>query len=177
MPLSAAPSLQWSLDQIAGGVISITRGLIQAATSDNAQISALLACEQFGTTLRINTTTRIKVERMARQKYSQPLSFLKAQIGFSAGDSADMLSRTDGGVRFLCFAAILGSWGIKGIRSAELLESHFRQTSKPDPPLPTLLQLNDLLRALRPKLLNSELLTEVIGWCATAHRLGHAYSN
>ena len=112
----------------------------------------------------INTTTHIKAERMAKQKHSQPLSFLKAQIRFSAGDSVDILSRTDGGVRLLCFAAILVSWGIKGIQSAELLESLFRQTSKPDPPLPTLLQLNDLLRALRPKLLESGLLTEVIGW-------------
>ena len=125
MSLSAAPSLQWSLDQIAGGVISITRGLIQAATSDNVQISALLACEQFETTLPINTTTRIKVERMAKQKHSQPPGFLKAQIRFSAGDS-DMLSRTDWGVRLLCFAAILVSWGIKGIQSAELLESLVR---------------------------------------------------
>ena len=67
-------------------------------------------------------------------------------------------------MRLLCFAAILVSWRVKGIQSAELLESLVRQTSKPDQSLPTLLQLNDLLRALRPKLLNSGLLTEVIGW-------------
>ena len=164
MSLSADPSLQWSLDQTAGGVISITRGLIQAATSDNVQILALLVSEQFGTTLPINTTTRIKVERTAKQKHSQPLRFLKTQIEFSAGDLADVLSRTDGVVRFLCFAAILVSWGIKSIQSAELLEILARQMLKLDQPLPTLLQLDDLLRALRPKLLSSGFLTEVIGW-------------
>lgn len=67
-------------------------------------------------------------------------------------------------MRFLCFAAILVSWGIKSIQSAELLEILARQMLKLDQPLPTLLQLDDLLSALRPKLLNSRLLTEVIGW-------------
>ena len=142
----------------------MTRGLIQAATSDNIQILALQVCEQFGTTLPICSSTRQKVEKMARQKHGQLLRFMKAQAGFSAGDSADILSRTDGGVRFLCFAAILVSGGGNGIQSAELLESLIRKTSKADQMLPTLLQLNDLLRALRPKLLNSGLVAEVIRW-------------
>ena len=70
------------------------RGLMQAATTDNVQPLALHACEQLGTTLPIlNTTTRIKIEKLAGRKHSQPLSFVKTQVGFRAGDSADMLSK------------------------------------------------------------------------------------
>ena len=164
MSLVAAPQTQWSLDNSAGGLISLARGLIQAATSDNVQMLALLACEQFGTTLPINTTTRVKVELLARQSRSRSLNFLKPQVGFSSGDSADVLSRSDGGVRFLCLASILVSWGVSGITSAELLESLIQDTAKEDQPLPTLLQLMDLFQVLTPKLIKSGLTKDVLGW-------------
>ena len=109
MSVIPAPQAQWALDSTVSGILSIARGFIQAATSDNVQMLALLACEQFGTTLPINTMTRIKVEKLARRSGSKSLGFVKSLVGFSAGDSADVLSRSDGGVRFLCFAAILVS--------------------------------------------------------------------
>lgn len=143
--------------------MSIMRGLVQAATSDNVQPLALHACEQLGTTLPIhNTATRIKIEQLAGRKHSQPLSFVKAQVGFRAGDSADMLAKTDGGLSFLCLAAILVSWG-KRMQAAELLGSLIRQHAKREQPLPTLLQLNDLLSALKLKLADSGFATEVAG--------------
>ena len=164
MSLLPPPQAQWSLDNTAGGLLSLTRGFIQAATSDNVQPLALLACEQYGTTLPINTTTRIKVEKLARQNHSRPLSFLKFQVGFSAGDAADVLSRSDGGVRFLCLASILVSSINNELRSAELLELLIQDTAKQDQPLPTLMQLRDLLQALTPKLINSGLTNDVLGW-------------
>lgn len=170
MSLSVSSQFQWSVDQTAGGAASIMKGLIQAASSDNVQPLALHACEQLGMTLPIlNTTTRIKIEQLAGRKHNQPLSFVKAQVGFRAGDSADMLAKTDGGLSFLCLAAILVSWG-QGIQAAELLQSLVRQHAKSEQPLPTLLQLNDVLRALKPKLADSGFTREVAGcydWCSS----------
>lgn len=151
------------------------KGLIQAATSDNVQPLALQACEQFGTILPVlNNATRIKIEQLARRKRNKPLTFMKAQVGFCAGDSADFLARTDGGLSFLCLAAILLCWG-KGIEASELLESLIRQYAKNEQSLPTLLQLNDLLRALKPKLADSGFSRDVIGchdWCLSVPRVG-----
>ena len=172
MSVIPAPQAQWALDNTAGGILSLARGFIQAATTDNVQMLALLACEQFGSTLPINTTTRIKVELLARRSDSKSLSFLKSMVGFSAGDSADVLSRSDGGVRFLSFAAILVSWGTSLISSAELLDSLIRDTANKNQPMPTLLQLKDLLQALTPKLISSGLTADVLGWRDWFERFG-----
>ncbi|CAD6582370.1 MAG: hypothetical protein ASARMPREDX12_000918 [Alectoria sarmentosa] len=175
MSLNLSSQLQWSVDQTAGGVMSGIKGLIQAATTDNVQPLALQACEQFGTILPVlNNATRIKIEQLARRKRNKPLSFMKAQVGFCAGDSADFLARTDGGLSFLCLAAILLCWG-EGIEASELLESLVRQYAKKEQSLPTLLQLNDLLQALKPKLADSGFVRDVIGcydWCLSAPHVG-----
>lgn len=177
MSLSVSSQFQWSVDQTAGGAISIMRGLIQAASSDNVQPLALHACEQLGTILPVlNTTTRIKIEQLAGRKHNQPLSFVKAQVGFRTGDSADMLAKTDGGLSFLCLAAILVSWG-QGMQAANLLESLVRRHAKSEQPLPTLLQLNDILRVLKPKLSDSGFVNDVAGChdlCSSALELDSA---
>ncbi|CAF9921144.1 hypothetical protein IMSHALPRED_005094 [Imshaugia aleurites] len=146
------------------------RGLLQAATSDNVQPLALHACEELGTRLPVlNTATRIKIERLAARNQNQTLKFVKAQVGFCAGDSADMLGKTDSGLSFLCLAAVLVSWG-QGMQAAKLLENLVRQHPKDEQPLPTLLQLNDVLRALKPKLADSGLTRDVVGchdWCSS----------
>ena len=145
--------------------MSNIKGFIQAATSDNVQPLALHACEQLGTILPVsNTITRIKIERLAGRKQNQPLSFVKAQIGFCAGDSADILAKTEGGLRFLCFAAILLSYGGADLESAELLEIFLSRRSSTEQPRPTLLQLLDLLRAIKPKLVDAGFLKVVMGW-------------
>ena len=156
------------------------RGLIQAATSDNVQPLALYACEQLGTILPLlNTATKIKIERLARRKQNQPLSFVKVQVGFRAGDSADMLAKTDSGLSFLCLAAILVSWG-DGMEAAKLLQDLVRQYAKSEHPLPTLIQLHDMLRALKPKLADSGITREVAGCydlCSSALELNFFQSS
>lgn len=69
MSLSISLQLQWSVDQIAEGLMSNIAGLIQAATSDNIQPAALFACVQTGTGLPlISTGTRIRIENGARRQ-------------------------------------------------------------------------------------------------------------
>jgi hypothetical protein len=162
--MAVAPQLQWSIDNTAGSIWQVGRSLIQAATSDNIQPLALLACESFGATLPVSPITRIKVEKLSRQCHSEVLSFAKAQIGYRPGDSADILSRTDGGVRFLCFTAILSSWGVNQLYPAELLQQLLHTSATQGQPLPTLLQIRDLLQALRPKLLHSGFTNDLLGW-------------
>ena len=60
--------------------------------------------------LSICPETRLKNEKLARpRQISHVLNFMKAQIGYCKGGVAEYLSRTKGGVRFLCFAAALGT--------------------------------------------------------------------
>ena len=156
-------SMQWSLNESSSGVLAMTRGLIKATTSDNIQPLALMACEQFGTTLPMSTETRLKMEMVARKKHSTTLDFIKCQVGFSEGDSADYLSRTDGGVRFLGLAATLCSLR-SSIAAAQMLEGMVRETAKDKQLLPTLLQYKSLLDALEPKLASSDFANSMLGW-------------
>ncbi len=103
------------------------------------------------------------MEQLARQNKSQVLTFIQAQVGYSSGDSADVLSRTGGGVRFLCFAAILVSWGATHVGLAELSERLIRNSSREDQPLSTIHQLVDLLGALQSKLMRSGFGHELLG--------------
>ncbi|MCJ1237448.1 hypothetical protein MMC14_005433 [Varicellaria rhodocarpa] len=144
-------------------VLAMTRGLIKAATSDNIQPLALMACEQFGTTLPMSTETRLKMEKIARKTHSTTLDFIKCQVGFSEGDSADYLSRTDGGVRFLGLAATLCSLR-SSIAAAQMLEGMVQETAKDKQLLPTLLQYKSLLDALEPKLASSDFANSMLGW-------------
>ena len=47
----SAISVQWALNETAGSIFSVTKGLIKAASSDDVQVLALIACEAFGSTL------------------------------------------------------------------------------------------------------------------------------
>jgi hypothetical protein len=43
---------QWSLDQTVGSALAVARGIFQAATNDNVQPLAILACEISAIRLR-----------------------------------------------------------------------------------------------------------------------------
>jgi hypothetical protein len=163
MATNSSLTLQWSLDNTSLNALSIGRGIVQAMTSDNIQPIALLACEKFGTTLPVCIETSLKIEQLARRSHSSTANFLKAQIGYSVGDAAYYLSRSDGGVRFLCLAATLYTID-EGFVRAQLLDKLLRSTVQSCEMFPTLMQLNDLLRALETKLTVSSFANEVIGW-------------
>ena len=75
-----------------------------------------------------------------------------------------MLAKTEGGLRFLCFAAILLSSGGADLESAELLENFLNRRSSTEQARPTLLQLLALLRAIEPKLVDAGFLKVALGW-------------
>lgn len=102
----------WALQETANSTISVAKGLIKAASSDNIQALALLACKAFGVTLAICPETCLKVERIAGMHHrSATVKFLKAQIGYSSGDPAAHLALDASGVRFLGLAVTLNTFG------------------------------------------------------------------
>ena len=125
---SSALTLQWGLDSTANGALSVTRGLVMAATSDNVQILALLACEKFGGTLPISSMTLQKIAAVLIPRDPAPVAFLKATVGFLPNDSAAQLGKSAAGARFLAFAAaLIPTAGV--FQSASALDDMLRKSA------------------------------------------------
>ena len=118
---------------------------MRAATSDNVQPLALMACEKFGATLAMCPETNKKMEdliiRVSGPKY---VRFMSAQIGYSANDSATQLSRSLAGVQFLGLAAALIS-SVDMFQGANALSAMLMDSASDKTLLPTARQLKDLL--------------------------------
>jgi hypothetical protein len=161
--MSSGPlALQWSLDQTAISALSISRGIIAAATSDNVQPLALHACERFGHTLAIASETRAKIERLI--KTPKPVAtFLGTYMGYSAGDCATQLVKSLAGVQFLALAAALVTT-VSPYQDEITLETMLRRSAKDKTCVPTASQLKDLLAALEDRCVQSRF-PETVVYC------------
>ncbi|KAI1272246.1 hypothetical protein F5Y07DRAFT_380646 [Xylaria sp. FL0933] len=139
---------QWSLNQTSDSVYGIARGVLQAATSDNVQPLALMACEQFGNTLAISRETRLRIERTVLPT-PEPvaLRFLKVKIGFMKHDCAVQLGSNQAGLRFLALASALIS-SISAWNCADALLLMLENTTSDKRLLPTTRHLADLMSSL-----------------------------
>lgn len=138
--------------------------IIRACTCDNVQPLVLVACEQFGTTVAMCLASSRKIEDLIR-KVTTPtfVKFLGAHIGYSADDSAVLLSRSLAGVRFLALVAPLVST-MSTFDGALALEEILRKSAVDITLLPTVRQLQDLLVALEHRLIRSGFGDLVLGW-------------
>ena len=153
----------WALQETANSTFSVAKGLIKAASSDNIQPLALMACKAFGDTLAVCPETCLKVERVAGMHHqSATVKFLKAQIGYSSGDSAAQLALDASGVRFLALAAALNTLG--AFQGALALNSMLANSARGEQPLPTVTQLKELLLALDHKLNRTGFTETLAGW-------------
>ena len=163
MSPSRAVTGTWAISQSVTDALSISKGMVVAATSDNIQIIALLACEGFGATLPMCAESCAKAHQLcSRAHESTIVSFLKSQIGFQAGDSGWQLSQSDAGLRFLALAACLltiDSW-----RAAELLRKLITSTAADKRLIPTSQQIKQLLTAVNYRLACSGFADNIIGW-------------
>ncbi|KAH0545476.1 hypothetical protein FGG08_000477 [Glutinoglossum americanum] len=162
---SSLPPTQatWAINESATSTISIARGLLEAATSDNIQPLALLSCESFGATLPLCPETRVKVEQLARQSHtSHVLNFIKAQVGYRKGDSVEQLARSDAGIRFLCLVAVLCTLGHH--EAALILDSLLQETQRETQMRPTILQLQAVMELIGSKLALSDFAKSIAGW-------------
>ncbi|KAK5630902.1 hypothetical protein RRF57_006617 [Xylaria bambusicola] len=139
---------QWSLNQTSDSVYSIARGVLEAATSDNVQPLAIMACEQFGNTLAISRETRLRIERTVLPT-PEPVTiqFLKAKVGFKKHDCAVQLGINQAGLRFLALAAALIS-SASNVYCANALMLMLEETTSDKRLLPTRRHLLDLMSSL-----------------------------
>jgi hypothetical protein len=154
----------WALAQTVDGALKLSRDAAIAASDDNVQAIALLACERFGATLAISELTRTKIEAMIRQQATSPLQkFLLAKIGYSKGGSINALSKSSAGIRFLSLASALISTS-NNFDAATALEKMLKDTAEDKELSPTVYQLKDLLDILEPRLNKARFLDEVVGF-------------
>ena len=162
--MAVSLALQWTLDQTVDHFIRLGRDVIQAATRDNVQPIALLACERFGATLAICPATRSKVEKLLKnQTGNTALGFIKAQIGYPKGGSAEQLSRSLAGVNFLALAAALIS-STDTFEAATALEMMITESATDKTLVPTAYHLKDLLNVLEPRLSRICFMDEILNW-------------
>ena len=141
-------ALQWSLDETADRFLRVGRDLIRAATTDNVQPLALMACEKFGATLAICPTTRLKIETLIRsQTSSVAVKFLKATVGFANGGTIMELSKSLAGLNFLVLAAALVS-GMSTFNAATAIQMMISDSASDKTLVPTTYHLKDLLDGL-----------------------------
>ncbi|KAF7507568.1 hypothetical protein GJ744_010359 [Endocarpon pusillum] len=153
----------WALQETAGGLIAFTKGLLQAATSDNVSPIALAACQSFGSLLPICPETRLKIGLLARRSHtSHVLKFVSAQIGYLKGDSVEILSESDGGLRFLSLVATFCT--MSRYEAAIRIDSLLEATQSRDQLRPTLVQVQSMMRILESKLALSDFAANVAGW-------------
>lgn len=154
---------QWALDRTASGAFTVSRGFLEAATTDNVQTTALLACEAFGTTVAMSPESCTKAEILCSQTgQSAMLPFVKAQIGYREGDSGWYLSRNHAGLRFLGLAAALTT--IDPWAAARVLYTRIDESAADKRLVPSTLQLKQLLLVLESRLAKAGFANNVLGW-------------
>ncbi len=157
---NSAIQAQWNI----GGVWDTLRGLVNAASSDNVQIKALLACGQFGNTLAMSDETINKVQRvLLPSPEPAPINFLKATVGFSPNDCATQLGETQSGRRFLGLAAALVT-SIGAFESAKSLDFMLKGTTNDLTALPNVEHLKDLFGSLEARSHRCGFADSVAGW-------------
>lgn len=157
-------SLQWTLSQTTDNFLKVGRDLVRVASTDNVQPITLLACSRFGATLAISPTTRAKIQVLLKSQADPVmLKFLKAQVGYVKGDSADLLTETLAGVNLLALAAALIATS-STFEAGSALEIMILATAADKTLVPTSHHLKDLLDILEPRLNRAGFLSEVLGW-------------
>jgi hypothetical protein len=159
-----AVQTQWNLDSTSDSALSVARGIFRAATSDNVQPLAILACERFGNTIAISQQTCRKMETdVVPTPAPATIQFLKATVGYSAEDCATHFSKSQAGIQFLgLVAAMVTTMGefVGGAALHEMLMSSAADKTL----LPTTRQLKDMLASLKHRCQLSGFANHVLGW-------------
>lgn len=162
----AAPQLQWDLARTTDSVLSVTKALVRASTSDNVQILAVVACERFGATLAICPETRKKVEHHVLKIQSRPaevVHFLGAAVGYSRNDCAAYLARSLAGIQFLGLAAALVP-SMTTFNAADALARMLELSAVDKTLLPPSRHLKELLNSLEHRCVQLRFSDLAFGW-------------
>jgi len=155
---------QWSLDTTSTSVLSVARGVLHAATSDNVQPLAIIACERFGNTIAMSQETCRKME-VAVLPTPKPatVQFLRGVVGYSPNDCATQLGKSLAGVQFLGLASALVNT-MSPFNAGVALELMLKNSAADRTLLPTARQLKDLLASLEHRCIQARFMDFVIGW-------------
>ena len=155
---------QWSLDSTSSSAVSISRGILRAATSDNVQPLAIIACERFGNTIAMSPEACLKIEKSVLPTPPPAvLRFVQGVVGYSADDCATQLGSTLAGLQFLGLAATLTTT-LSLFDGATALQLMLKSSAVDKTLLPTTIQLRDLLASLEPRMHRSGFADDVVGW-------------
>lgn len=162
--MSLSVQAQWSIDQTSQSVVGVTRGLLKAATTDNVQVLAILACESFGATLAICPETCRRIERyVVPTPEPAVLHFIKVTVGYATNDCVSQLSTSLAGIQFLGLAAALVTT-MDHFQAAVTVQAMLVDTATDKTMVPTVRQVQDLLNAIDAKCVRSGFANEVVGW-------------
>ncbi|KAL8872044.1 MAG: hypothetical protein Q9174_002258 [Haloplaca sp. 1 TL-2023] len=154
--------VQWSLTSSTEATYNVARGILVAATSDNVQPLAILACERFGNTLAMSQETCNKIEqRVLPTPKPAVVQFLQGLVGYSKNDCASQFGKSQAGVQFLGLAAALLST-TDPFKSSESIALMLRNTAVDTRLLPTTRQLKDMLARLQPRCIQSGFMNDVL---------------
>lgn len=156
--------LQWGLEKTSTSTLEIATGLLRAATTDNVQPLAILACEQFGNTLAISPEAIRKVEHIVLPTPKPAVvTFLQSTIGYSANDCASQLGKNTAGLQFLALAtALITTLGC--FKSSLAIHEMLASTAKDKTLLPTARQVRELLESIEPRCSRASMMDDVLGW-------------
>ncbi|KAJ9160669.1 hypothetical protein NKR19_g3030 [Coniochaeta hoffmannii] len=167
-----ALQLQWNLDQTSASIITVARGVLRAATSDNVQPLAILACEKFGNTIAMSPEVLSKIEKSVIP-IPEPvvLGFLKSSIGYSSGDCISYFGKSIAGLHFLALAAAMVTTMVPH-KAATAIQGMLASTATDKTLLPTVRQLCGLLESVEPRCHRSGFADEVAGYHILLSRSG-----
>ncbi|CAM1510588.1 Fc.00g009230.m01.CDS01 [Cosmosporella sp. VM-42] len=162
---------QWGLETTAEGMFQFSRGLVMAATSDNVQPLAILACQQFGNTLAMSQETCRKVERLVLPSPElATIRFIKATVGFYKNDCATQLGGNSAGIRFLGLAsALLNS--VSFVEATKAIHTMLQESASDLTLAPTFFQVDALLQSIEARCLRCGFANMTVGYQLLLSRL------
>lgn len=155
---------QWSLDSTSDNLISVSRGIIVGATSDNVDLFTILACEHFGNTVAMsrNACNLIEQRLLPTLQYAV-VGFIQALVGYSPDDCASQLGKTQAGIQFLGLAtALLSTMGL--FESAERIGLMIKNSASDRRLLPKNSQVKQLLASIEPRCHRADFLNFALDW-------------
>ena len=158
------PQLQWDIWSTSTSAIEVGRGVLHAATTDNVQVLAIVACERFGNTIAMSRDAVLKIQKsVVPAPLPALLNFVNVSIGYSAGDCAALLGQNIAGLQFLALAAALVT-SMGSFKSSTAIQAMLASTAKDKTLLPTVEQVRGLLDKIEPRCHASGFADDVGGW-------------
>ena len=159
-----AIALQWSLNQTANSMVQLSIGLLKAITSDNVPALAAITAHNFGETLAVCQETQTKMEREAKKSHpTYTVKFLQSTIGYAKDDCAYELASSSGGLRFLGLAATVVCTRDL-FNAARALSAMITTSAAGNQLSPTVVQIQELLRAIEYKVNRAGFADLILGW-------------